>query len=288
MYRVVAPPHAGRDAAKLPSKLETPTFPQVKPERVTIAQPAYEGLSPKQVRSGWSHMGYKVLGMYRKIYLDPPKPGLPDGYNLLVTDNGLANSATHILAVYPYAPPSTYGPAARRHKSFGFRREVCLYPTHAAIWAAYCSRLPEMPKKPSKLKIIADSRQATQRAFVLRLPMVPIALPCPPMFLPIMQFVYMYRRGRFVNALLPCSDFMLPPDHQLDPLPQEAIPQYAQALAATSDLPKLCRYAKNVHGAYRNMVALGVVEERMWEALHYAWETILTAMDLAEKAQEAS
>ncbi|OSD00447.1 hypothetical protein PYCCODRAFT_1453256 [Trametes coccinea BRFM310] len=272
----------------LPSKLARPEMPAVKAENVALAQPGYEGLTPKHVRSGWSHTGYKVLGMYRKLYLDPPKTGIGEGYNLLLTDSGLANCATHIFAVYAYAPPSAVpDPAARRHKCPRWRREVCIYPTHAAIWAAYCARLPPMPKKPTKLKVIADPRPGGRRAYVLRLPMVPVAVPYPPMFFPVMQFVYTYRKSSFVNLLLPCADFVLPPDNFHDPPPEQTIPRYAQALAESFELRTLCRYAKNVHGAYRNMVALGVVEDRMWDALDYAWKTILTAMDLSEKATAA-
>ncbi|CDO72124.1 hypothetical protein BN946_scf184962.g67 [Trametes cinnabarina] len=239
----------------LPAKLARPEMPDVKPENVALAQPGYEGLSPKHVRSGWSHTGYKwvpfdctplslshitlrdlrVLGMYRKLYVDPPKTGLREAYNLLVTDSGLANCATHI---------------------FG-------------------------------LKVIADPRPGGRRAHVLRLPMVPIAIPYPHMFFPVMRFVYTYRKSDFINLLLPCADFVLPPDSPLDPPKEVTIPRYAQALAESFDLRKLCQYAKNVHGAYRNMVALGVVEDRMWDALDYAWETILAAMDVSEKAAEA-
>ncbi|KAI9056421.1 hypothetical protein FKP32DRAFT_1615923 [Trametes sanguinea] len=263
-------------------------MPEVKAENVAMAQPGYDGLSPKYVRSGWSHTGYKVLGMYRKLYVDPPKTGIGEGYNLLLTDSGLANCATHIFAVYAYAPSGARDPATRRHKCPRWRREVCIYPTHAAIWAAYCSRLPPMPKKPTKLKVIADPRPGGRRAYVLRLPMVPVAIPYPPMFFPIKQFVYTYRKSSFVNLLLPCADFVLPPDNFHDPPPEQTIPRYAQALAEAFELRTLCKYAKNVHGAYRNMVALGVVEDRMWDALDYAWKTILTAMDISEKKAAAA
>ncbi|KAI0372430.1 hypothetical protein BV20DRAFT_1050760 [Pilatotrama ljubarskyi] len=275
------------DWRTLPEKLGRPDLPEINPAHITQVQPEYEGLSPKQIRSGWSHMGYKPLGMYRKLYVDPPKTGIPEGYNLLMTDAGLATCATHIFCVYTYAPPATGDPATRRHKSLQFRREVSIYPTHAAIWAAYCSRLPAILPKPAKLKVFLDPRPGMRKPSVLRLPMVPIAVPYPPMFFPIMLFVYTYRKSSFIQLLLPCDDFKLPPDSPADPPPEVTIPIYAQKLAESCDLLRLCQLAKNVHGAYRNMVALGVVEDRMWEALDYAWKTVLTAMDLVEGAQSA-
>ncbi|KAI0356968.1 hypothetical protein OH77DRAFT_185594 [Trametes cingulata] len=275
------------DWRSLPTELVRPALPEINPAHIATVQPEYEGLSPKQIRSGWSHMGYKPLGMYRKLYVDPPKTGLPKSYNLLMTDAGLATCATHIFGVYTYAPVATGDPAARRHKSLQFRREVSIYPTHAAIWAAYCSRLPAILPKPVKLKVFIDPRPGMRKPSVLQLPIVPIAVPYPPTFFTIMMFVYTYRKSSFVNMLLPCADFRLPPDSLMDPPREVTMPMYARKLAESGDMLHLCQLAKNVHGTYRNMVALGVVEDRMWEALDYAWKTILTAMDLAEKAQMA-
>lgn len=225
--------------------------------------------------------------MYRRIYIDPPKPAFPHEYNLLVTDKGLANCATHIFGICGYAPPGTFGPAARRKKCFRFLREVCIYPTHGAIWAAYCSRLPTLPQKPSRIKVLVDARPGRPRASCLRLPVVPITVPYPPMFFPIMQFVYTFRKATFVNTLL-ASEVGLSNEHEADPAPEKSIPQHARALADKCDLKKLCQLAKNVHGAYRNMVALGVVEDRMWDALNYAWDTVITAMELVEEAAVAA
>ncbi|KAI0672382.1 hypothetical protein C8Q78DRAFT_1077909 [Trametes maxima] len=268
----------------LPKTLAKPEFPEIKPEFVAAAQPEYEGLSPRYIRSSWAHIGYKAMGIYRKLYLDPPKTGLPEGYNLILTDSGLATGATHIFGVYPYPSSETPDPAARRRACPSLRREVCLYPTHAVIWAAYCSKLPMIPMKPTKLKVFLDPRPGARRASVLRLPIVPIAMPYPPTFFIVMQFVYNFRKSSFVNMVLPCAGYGLPQDHLVDPPTEVTMPLYAEALAKEYDLPHLCRLAKNVHGTYQNMVALGVVENRMWDALKYAWETVLAAMECAEKA----
>ncbi|KAJ8487949.1 hypothetical protein ONZ51_g3863 [Trametes cubensis] len=270
----------------LPRKLVRPDMPEIKPERIAAARPGYESIPPRYVRNSWAHMNYKVLGMYRRIYIDPPKPAFPHEYNLLVTDKGLANCATHIFGICTYAPSGTFGPDARRKKCFRFLREVCMYPTHGAIWAAYCSRLPTLPQKPARIKLLVDARPGRPRASCLRLPVVPLAIPYPPMFLPIMMFIYSFRKSTFVNMLL-ASEVVLSPEHEGDPAAEKLIPQHARALAAKCDMRKLCQLAKNVYGAYRNMVALGVVEDRMWEALNFAWETVIAAMELVEDAMLA-
>ncbi|KAI0772739.1 hypothetical protein BD413DRAFT_438189, partial [Trametes elegans] len=266
-----------------PRKLARPDLPDIKPEIVVSAQPGYEGISPSHVRSSWSHMGYKYVRMYRKIFLDPPKSALPAAYNILLRDGGIAMCCTHLFAVYAYAAPGTFGPAARRRKCPRYRRVVGLYPTHAAIWAAYCARLPALPLRPTRLKIFEDPRAGAgaERATVLHLPVVPLAVPCPRMFLPVVMFVYSFRQSTFVSVLLPCAAFELPADSVATPL-AEHVPQYAQALADEGDMARLCRIAKNVHDVWRNMVALGVVEDRMWEALDIAWEIVLTAMELVD------
>ncbi|EIW53463.1 uncharacterized protein TRAVEDRAFT_79922, partial [Trametes versicolor FP-101664 SS1] len=269
-----------------PAKLERPYFTDVSPEKMVAAQPGYEGLLPKYVRSGWSHVGYRYvcLKMYRKIFIDPPKTALPEGYNLAMSDGGIVASATHIFGVYALAPPGTSDPAARRRKHPAFRRTVDLYPTHGAIWSAYCARLPTMAQPPAKAKVYNDPRPGTRthRASVLRLPIVPVAVPHPPSFYALMQFVYSYRKSGLINALVPCEGFALPPDQLTDPPPEVTLPAFAQALAQKCTLLKLCQMAKNVHGAYRNMICLGVVEPRMWDAIDYAWAAVLAAMDLVE------
>ncbi|KAI0643811.1 hypothetical protein C8Q79DRAFT_1012367 [Trametes meyenii] len=270
----------------LPKTLAKPDLPEINPDFVAAAQPEYEGLIPRYIRSSWAHVGYKAMGIYRKLYLDPPKTGLPEGYNLILTDSGLLTCATHIFGVYPYASPGAPDPAARRRACPSSRREVCLYPTHAAIWAAYCAKLPMIPMKMTKLKVFLDTRGGVRGAGVLRLPIVPIAVPYPPMFFTVMQFVYTFRKSSFVNLVLPCAGYQLPQDRVHDPPAEVTIPQYAEALAKECDLLRLCQMAKNVHGTYQNMVALGVVENRMWDALDYAWTTVLTAMELVEKAKE--
>ncbi|KAI0327512.1 hypothetical protein GY45DRAFT_1108850 [Cubamyces sp. BRFM 1775] len=271
----------------LPRKLVRPDMPEIDPERIVAVQPGYESLLPHYIRNSWPHMNYKVLGMYRRIYIDPPKPAFPHEYNLLVTDKGLANCTTHVFGICTYAPPGTFGPAARRRSCFRFLREVCMYPTHGAIWAAYCSRLPTLPQKAPRIKVLVDARPGRPRASCLRLPVVPIAVPYPPMFFPIMMFVYTFRKSTFVNMLL-ASEVLLSHEHEADQAPERSIPQHARALAAKCDLRKLCQLAKNVHGAYRNMVTLGVVEDRMWDALNFAWDTVISAMELVEETAAAA
>ncbi|KAI0634169.1 hypothetical protein C8Q77DRAFT_1056489 [Trametes polyzona] len=270
----------------LPTKLVRPDMPDVKMENVLCAQPAFEGLTPKLVRSGWSHVAYKPMGIFRRVHIDSPKAALPKAENILLNFEGLAGCTTHAFAVYTYAPPGTFDPTARQRKVARFRRCVDIYPTHAAIWAAYCSRLPPMPSQPTKIKVYSDPRR---RAAVVRLPVVPIAVPYPPMFYFLQWFVYTYRKSTFINALLPCRKFQLPPDRLEDPPREVTVPLYARALADSYDLRRLCQMARNVHGMYRNMVALGVVETRMWDALEYTWDTLLSAMELVEqkKTEEA-
>lgn len=225
-------------------------------------------------------INFRSMGMYRKVFIDPPKAALPEGYNLLFSDAGVANCATHVFGVYAPLPPTHGDPSARLRKCARFRRTVDLYPTHAAIWAAYCANLPQMHESPMKLKVYRAADERVTRAFVLRLPIVPIPVPHPESFYAIMLFVYTYRKSVLINALLPI--IALPPDSGMEPPADILIARHARALAERCDLLRLCQLAKNVHGAYHNMIALGIVETRMWDALEHAWATVLAAMDLVE------
>ncbi|KAH9848524.1 hypothetical protein C2E23DRAFT_871177 [Lenzites betulinus] len=270
----------------LPSKLVRPDFPEIKPEFITSAQPEYAGLSARHIRSGWAHVNYRVMGMYRKVYIDPPKAALPSGFNLLLSDLGLVNCSSHLFGVYAPIPPQiSSDPAARLRKCALFRRKVDLYPTHAAVWAAYCAHLPQMHQHPTKLKVYRETSLRTGRASVLRLPVVAVPVPHPESFHALLLFVYTYRKSALINALLPVV--VIPPDPPVEPPRAVLVARHAQALARACDLLRLCQLAKNVHGAYRNMVALGVVEDRMWDALEHAWATVLAAMELKDPADAA-
>ncbi|PIL28955.1 hypothetical protein GSI_09002 [Ganoderma sinense ZZ0214-1] len=69
--------------------LERPPIPDIDPERVAYTQPQFKGLPPAHIRG---HVGVHelLMGLYDRIFVDPPKTRLPSWYNVVIKDLGLA------------------------------------------------------------------------------------------------------------------------------------------------------------------------------------------------------
>ncbi|EJF56699.1 hypothetical protein BD309DRAFT_731329 [Dichomitus squalens] len=276
----------------LPKSFVKPEMPKIDPARIAIAQPGYAGVPPADVRDGWYFMGYKPLGLYQKLYVDPPKPAL-NGlgmYNVLMKDLGLVSSATHVFGVYLRMPGWLVRDPVWRQVRTGFRcrRPVLLYPTHSAIWAAHCSRLPPMPPAETRpLKSFRRATDTTQPAWCLRLPIVQVPLPYPPKFFVLMMFVYTHLKCVFIAHLLPCAanSKPMPEDGKVG---DECYWTMVHNIAAEyKDMPTVLRLAKNVFGTYQNMCALGMVDDKAWEALNIAWRMVLDVMEILDARQSS-
>ncbi len=216
------------------------------------------------------------MGLYQRLFVDPPKSALPSTYNVIMKDLGLATCSTHLFGVYRYVDgekPSN--PTTRQYVKWGlFRRKVYLFPTHGVIWAAYCANLPEMHIEPVQTKLV-NRAPGKAAASVIRLPVVPLALPHPERFMALQVFVYTRVPAYFVHSLLPVKGnrFMVRgggvDEGQLTEL---LISEYGTK-------GELCRLLANVHQAYDNMRALLVVDLVMWDSLQVAWRVVRNALE---------
>lgn len=217
--------------------------------------------------------------------MDPPKTALPPGYNVIMKDLGLATCATHVFGVYPYAPSAELGDPVSRQiaRSLKYRREVALFPTHAAIWAAHCSRLPRITKEDNPIKLVRKPGEK-EAASCVRLPVVPIPIPYPAKFFAIELYVYTLLGGLFIGHLLPCSEikYFMPPEAKVG---DSFFTKLVNDLANFYNLYDLCRLARNVYGAYQNMIVLGMVDDGIWEALDFAWQTVRKAMEIVDERE---
>jgi hypothetical protein len=57
--------------------------------------------------------------------------------------------------------------------------------------------------------------------------------------------------------------------------------KFAQKLAQTYTAQALLMHISRVHGMWRNAVALGIADERLWCALDVAWEVLLTSLAMS-------
>ncbi|KAJ7716281.1 hypothetical protein B0H16DRAFT_1678426 [Mycena metata] len=154
-----------------------------------------------------------------------------------------------------------------------------VFPVHAVVLAAHCANIPRFPAPPR-------SRASAS----VTLPILPLSLPSPQAFSILHAFMYTHRIDAALGALLPLP--RLPRDPRA-PLEQRAprrrarqrlhAPQLGAHLCAASsgNLSTLMTYAAHVRELWQDMVALGLYDPTLWDALDLASEVVLGAMNLA-------
>ncbi len=165
-----------------------------------------------------------------------------------------------------------------------FRRAVRLFPTHAAIWAAHCANLPAIAPAPRDLpvQLLSPATVARPTRSTIRMPVVPVPVPYPPRFFALALFVTTYSTGLFIGHLLPC-------EHIKYILHEGAVAGDTNCCMLVGDLARhygmreLCCLARGVYGTYQNMCVLGMVDDRIWEALHLAWNILLKVMETVDE-----
>ncbi|KAI0715184.1 hypothetical protein C8Q76DRAFT_795966 [Earliella scabrosa] len=259
-------------------------MPNINPAHIMAVKHEFSGIPAAHIRDGWVHLYKRVplvavsvipaCGTFR---MDWSTSALPTSYEVTLTDAGLAACVTHLFAVYPspdsMRPNPTPPHLAHRDRD---RSKVTLFPTHGVVWAAHSSRLPRL-SRGGELSPITTTPQADKRLGTpVCLPLVPISLPSPETFWAIQVYVYSLAQGLFVALLLPTRGrrFMGHRGELLD----GALDILVQDLAAEYSLPELSTLANSVHGAYKNMVTLGMVADGLWEAVNFAWRGLVMAM----------
>ncbi|KAJ7025413.1 hypothetical protein C8F04DRAFT_934641, partial [Mycena alexandri] len=124
------------------------------------------------------------------------------------------------------------------------------------------------------------------------LPILPLSLPSPQAFAILHAFMYTHRIDAALGALLPFPPTFL---ETLAPSSSTAA-HLAAALASGStrhqlnahlcaassgNLSTLMTHAAHVRELWQDMVALGLYDPTLWDALDLAWEVVLGAMNLA-------
>ncbi|KAF7343293.1 Clp1-like protein [Mycena venus] len=197
------------------------------------------------------------------VPLRAPPPGAP----------ALPSCPTHALAI---APPA---------KSSSGERDApqAIFPVHAVVLAAHCAKIPRLPSSP----------RAHSASAAVTLPVLPLALPSPQAFRSCTRSCIRTASTRpsppSCPYLLPSSSPSAPhprplhpssPPHSTPPLSGTPSPRTsAPRPVATS--PALMAHAGHVKELWQDMVALGMYDLALWDALELAWEVVLGAMNLA-------
>lgn len=173
---------------------------------------------------------------------------LPQELEITVNDVVAAHCPTHMLAVYGSA-------------SISQKRKVTLFPAHHLIFATHCTNLPAFP---------ASHPDAT--ALTVQLPVVNLGLPSPETFPTLQSYLYHKRLDVLFSALIPS----LPSPSSLPDMAQR-LPKH---LAATSDVASLEYRAMLINGVWRNACALGISDDKLWDAIIFSWEAVVAGLEL--------
>lgn len=124
--------------------------------------------------------------------------------------------------------------------------EVCqvkLFPTHNIVLASHCANL-RFPSPPRTQPVPSSS--------TTKLPVLPLRLPSAETFPILHSFLYTKDTDALLTSLIP-RDLSLP-------------------MAALHS-------ATLIHGVWQNACGLGVVEEKLWDTIEGAWDSVIRAME---------
>ncbi|KAJ6573036.1 hypothetical protein DFH09DRAFT_1362197 [Mycena vulgaris] len=165
----------------------------------------------------------------------------------------------------------------------GGEREAAhaIFPVHAVVLAAHCAKVPRLqPSAPT----------GSTRTASATLPVLPLTLPSPHAFVILHALMYTHRLPPALAELLPSASSHGRNGEELTHatlLATLASPSALHALAShlcassSSNLSTLMGHAGHVKELWQDMVALGVYDPELWDALDLAWEVVLGALNLA-------
>ncbi|KAJ6573033.1 hypothetical protein DFH09DRAFT_1261028 [Mycena vulgaris] len=268
----------------LPRTLARPPFTDIARDALLAAAPDLSNVPAEFIRHGLRAKAPQMLAGITALApshlpTSIPRSHLPAALNVpLRASPGAApvSYPTHALAIAPVA------------KGKSGERDVAhtIFPVHAVVLAAHCAKLPRLP--PSA---------PSGRTASATLPVLPLTLPSPHAFAIIHTFMYTHRLAPALTALLPLPPAFLASASSRGRSGEElthatllatlASPPALHALAshlcasASSNLSTLMGHAGHVKELWQDMVALGMYDPELWDALDLAWEVVLGALNLA-------
>ncbi|KAH7928830.1 hypothetical protein BV22DRAFT_1058048 [Leucogyrophana mollusca] len=267
MHDVSASGSVQTKSVLLPRYLSRPEFREVSRETLRAVDPELtdSNTHPDYIREGLEHFGPAMLRVLSSVQAQPVTNVLPKELSIIINDLS-SDLPTHMLAVY----------ARQSTSSAAVKRRVTLFPTHNVVLAANCASLPTLP---ASIPVSASDMQNSPAS--INVPIVPLCIPSPETFPQLSTFLYTKRADHLLASLLPSSSLPLSL-LSASPLPSTgSVKQYATSLATAHTPQTLLAHAMSVNGLWRNVCALGVFDERLWDVMDIAWEVLLGALGVA-------
>ena len=182
-----------------------------------------------------------MYAMNSQIKARCPKGVLPRKLEVVVMEPLLPDVPTHIFAICSSVASQ--------------KRRAVLYPVHGLVVAAHCANLPVLPQS-----------QPQSGATNVSLPVVPLALPSPPMFPLLLAYLYKGRVQEVLSALFPFG--------VADAAPRDHLKRTIEACSVSG----LLSLAMKTHGLWSIVATLGIFDQPLWRTIEYAWATLLDAI----------
>ncbi|KAJ7207905.1 hypothetical protein GGX14DRAFT_634366 [Mycena pura] len=286
---------AGPSSIQLPRTLGRPPVSKVSRAALLAASPDLGHLSVDDIRKTLLENASQMLASTSALspsHLPAalPKDCLPPYLTVPVLPDRhcpCPSFPTHILAV------STARASASASSPSAATDIHLIFPIHAPILAAHCSKLPVLPTRAPRAR--PDTSAAA--AVSVHLPVLPLALPSAPAFAVLLGWMYTRRLGAVLSALLafPASDpFLRRLELTLTPKAvraalasrsdRHALAAHVCAAAAgdvAGDVAELMTHTAHVKELWQDMVALGIDDDALWDTLQLAYEIVLGALNLA-------
>jgi hypothetical protein len=157
-----------------------------------------------------------------------------------------------------------------------------IFPLHAVVLAAHCTKLPCLP----------PASPPSSRSSSITLPVLLLALSSLQAFAILHAYMYTHCINAALGALLPLPPTFLTSlassqDQSVvltavlaTPSTQHTLSKHLLAAAGTS-LSMLMAHAGHIKELWQDMVALGVYDPVLWGAIDLVWEVVLGAMNLS-------
>ncbi|KAJ7856784.1 hypothetical protein B0H13DRAFT_2254618 [Mycena leptocephala] len=269
-------PAPSSSALSLPRTLARPPFTDISRDALATAAPELAAVPTEFIRHGLRAKSPQMQASIAALAPSHLPPSLPCSHlpsALTVPLHAPPASApappsypTHALAIAPQPPKCTQPDPAQLQT---------IFPVHAVVLAAHCAKLLRLP---------APLRSHSGPAAAVTLPVLPIALPSPQAFAILHAFMYTHR----LDAALTCSSSpSRTAGTDTPPRPSSPPPSVRHTLAshlcaaAAGNPSALMSHARHVNELWQDMVALGMYDTSLWDALDLAWEVVLGALNLA-------
>jgi hypothetical protein len=186
---------------------------------------------------------------------------------------------THIFALHSSMPAEGRSSTSGAASSNGM-----LVPIHALAYVLQCVSLPALPS--------TSAGQAASTTGMRDMPVVALRIPCPKAFPVMHRFIYDHNATELLCSLLPIRHITTTLNRDRSPFDArtleaepKTLPKHftvTRAVQILSDLPisELLGYAKQVHAAWANGIAVGLLSHLYWSTLDRAWDMIVGAMTL--------